>query len=47
MRIVDSTDTFQVDTFYSDTIDAGDYKYLNIGYQLDGFALSPIRVMIP
>ena len=39
-QICDSTDTFQVDTFYSDTIDIGDYKYLNLGYQLIGYSLA-------
>ena len=39
-QFVDSSDTFQVDTFYSDTIDIGDYKYLNIAYGVTGYTLA-------
>ena len=39
-QICDSSDTHQVDTFYSDTIDIGDYKYLNLGYELTGYSLT-------
>lgn len=28
-QLVDSSDTFKVDTFYSDTIDIGDHKWIN------------------
>jgi len=39
-QCVDSSDTFQVDTFYSDTIDVGDYKWLNAMLALTGFTLA-------
>lgn len=38
--IMDSTDTFPVDTFFSDTIVIGDFKWLNIGAKFDGFVLA-------
>lgn len=39
-QCVDSSDTFQVDTFYSDTIDIGDYKWINAMLALTGFTLA-------
>lgn len=38
--VCDSTDTLQVDTFYSDTVSIADYKYLHYKLQLTGYTLA-------
>lgn len=37
---VDSSDTFKVDTVFSDTIEIGDYKWINIAAQVLGYGLA-------
>lgn len=37
---VDSSDTHAVDTFFSDTIEVGDFKWVNIIAQLTGYTLA-------
>jgi len=38
--VCDSTDTFQVDTIYSDTVDLENYGYLNYYLEMTGFAMA-------
>lgn len=38
--VCDSTDTLQIDTFYSDTVSIGGYKYINYKLDLMGFNLA-------
>ena len=39
-HVCDSSDTFQVDTFYSDTVDLGSYENLVYRLRLTGYALA-------
>ena len=38
--VCDSADTYQVDTFFSDTIEIGDFRYLKYILNLDGYTLA-------